>query len=120
VIRRGSAVLLERPDKDNPLRGRWELPAVELEVAGFAVEALQRRLKHRHCVTVELGACVGRTTHGILHRRLKLEAHAGRLRRGSVRGSEALVWIPLNELDAHPVSGATRKVLALAGAHAAP
>ena len=113
VIRRGDTILLERPDDANPLRGRWELPAVELEGAGLAALALERRLKRRHRVTVAIGACVGRATHGILHRRLKLEAHTGKLQRGRVRGSDELAWIPLSELDARPVSGATHKVLRL-------
>ncbi len=114
VIRRGDRVLLERPDKTNPLRGRWDLPAVELERGGFAGEALTRHLGERHRVHVALGACLGRATHGILHRRLKLEVHAGTLRRGRTTGSELLSWVALDRLDEHPVSGATRKVLRLA------
>ncbi|MCH7779809.1 MAG: A/G-specific adenine glycosylase [Acidobacteria bacterium] len=114
VIRRAGKVLLERPDATNPLRGTWDLPAVELDGSGFATEALTRRFDQRHRVAVTMGACLGRTTHGILHRRLKLEAHGGTLRRGRVGESKNLAWVALDALGNHPVSGATHKVLQLA------
>ncbi len=114
VIRRGGKVLLERPDEANPFRGRWDLPAVELDRGGFAGEALADRLGKRHRVRVAMGACLGHATHGILHRRLKLEVHAGTLRRGRIASSDSLSWVTLDRLDEHPVSGATRKALRLA------
>ena len=113
VIRRSGKVLLERPDDVNPFRGTWDLPAVELDGIGFATEALTRRLDQRHRVGVAMGACLGHATHGILHRRLKLEAHGGALRHGRVADSRDLSWVALNRLADHPVSGATLKVLAL-------
>ncbi len=113
VIRRAGKVLLERPDDANPFRGSWDLPAVELDASGFATEALTRRLDQRHHVAVSMGACLGLATHGILHRRLKLEAHIGTLRCGRVSGKD-LSWIALERLSDHPISGATRKVLRLA------
>jgi len=114
VIRRSGKVLLERPDEANPFRGTWDLPAIELEAAGFATDALERRLTQRHRVTVSIRACLGRATHGILHRRLKLEAHPGTLRRGSVRDADDLTWVSLDSLGEVPISGATRKVLRMA------
>ncbi len=113
VIRRGGKVLLERPDEANPFRGTWDLPAVELEGAGFAADALTRRFDRRHRVGVAMGACLGRATHGILHRRLKLEVHRGTLRRGRVAGADDLVWVAPDELVDFPISGATRKVMRL-------
>ncbi len=113
VIRRAGKVLLERPDDANPFRGTWDLPAVELDASGFATEALTRRFDQRHRVAVSIGACLGHTTHGILHRRLKLEAHGGTLRRGRVGDSKDLSWVAPDSLDDHPISGATRKVLRL-------
>lgn len=107
-------VLLEQPDEANPFRGRWEFPAVEPERGGFAGEALAHRPGERHRVHVAMGACLGHATHGILHRRLKLEVHAGTLRRGRTTESEALTWVALDGLDEQPVSGATRKVSRLA------
>ena len=65
----------------------------------------------RHRVEVSMGACLGHATHGILHRRLKLEAHTGSLRRGRVAGSDELDWVSLEAIDRRPVSGATRKIL---------
>jgi A/G-specific adenine glycosylase len=114
VIRRGGKVLLERPDEKNPFRGSWDLPAVELEGSSVAANELVRRLEKRHRVTVAIGTCLGRVTHGILHRRLKLEAHSGKMRRGRVSGAEELIWVALDSLGDIPVSGATRKVLKLA------
>ena len=114
VIRRAGKVLLERPDDANPFRGSWDLPAVELDSGVFATDALTRRLDQRHRVAVALGACVGHATHGILHRRLKLEAHGGTLRRGHVSAAKDLTWVALDRLGEHPVSGATRKILRLA------
>ncbi len=114
VIRRAGKVLLERPDKANPFRGNWDLPAVELDPSIFATDALTRRLDQRHRVAVAMGACLGHATHGILHRRLKLEAHCGTLRGGRVSAAKDLSWVALDRLGDHPVSGATRKVLRLA------
>ena len=112
VIRRGGKVLLERPDETNPFRGSWDLPAVEL-TGGHATEALTRRFDQRHHVAVAMGACLGHATHGILHRRLKIEAHGGRLRRGRVSRSRDLSWVALERLAEQPISGATRKILKL-------
>jgi A/G-specific adenine glycosylase len=113
VIRRGDKVLLERPDAANPLRGRWDFPAVELGSASSASDELVLSLRRRHGIDVSVGARLGCATHGILHRRLKLEAHAGSLRRGRVAGSGRLQWVPLDAIDDRPVSGATRKILRL-------
>jgi len=113
VIRRAGKVLLERPDDANPFRGKWDLPAIELDGSGFAGEALTRRFDQRHRVTVSMGACLAQTTHGILHRRLKLEAHGGTLSRGRVGDSRDLSWVALDSLGDHPISGATSKVLRL-------
>ena len=114
VIRRAGRVLLERPDDANPFRGSWDLPAVELETSAFATDALTRRFDQRHGVVVAMGACLGHATHGILHRRLKLEAHGGTLRRGRIGDSKDLSWVALDRLGDQPISGATRKVLRLA------
>jgi A/G-specific adenine glycosylase len=114
LIRRAGKVLLERPDDANPFRGSWDLPAVELGPSGFATEALTRRLDQRHSVAVAMGAMLGRATHGILHRRLKLEVHGGTLRRGRVSGTKDLSWIAPERLGDYPISGATRKILRLA------
>ena len=114
VIRRADSVLLERPDDANPFRGNWDLPAVELDAGGGAGEALSRRLDQRHRVAVAMGPCLGHATHGILHRRLKLEAHGGTLRKGRVDAARDLAWVALDRLGEHPISGATRKVLRFA------
>jgi A/G-specific adenine glycosylase len=113
VIRRGNHLLFERPDDENPLRGTWDFPAVELGASSVASDELVRSMRRRHGIDVSVGACLGSATHGILHRRLKLEAHAGSLRRGRVAGSDRLQWVPLDAVGERPVSGATRKILRL-------
>jgi len=113
VVRAGK-LLLERPAGDGPLRGTWDVPAVEVDGDAPAAEALERRLHARHGLTVAAGEIVGRATHGILQRRLKLEVLTGSLRAGAVAGRDALRWVRLDELDEVAVSGATIKAVALA------
>ncbi len=111
LVERGDHVLLERPRDGNPLRGTWELPAVEIAPDADPRAALEVALSRRHRLSVRALAERGRASHSILHRRLHLEILSCRLVRGSVRGTPALRWLDPKDLDATPVSGATMKVL---------
>ncbi len=125
-LTRAGRALLERPTDGNPLRGTWDLPAVELRRGGDPVEMLRQRFARRGFDTA-FGPSVGTLRHGIMHRRLLLEVHAGRLVRGRVSGLRDLCWVDPAEVDSRAISGATRKVASLVAqrakkglVHAAP
>jgi A/G-specific adenine glycosylase len=109
VVRRGS-VLLEHPRFGNPLRGTWDLPAVELAPGADPQTALEEALALRG-VRARVGAQMARTTHTILNRRLHVEVFAcppssgWRIRDASSR------WMAPRHLADTPVSGATKKIL---------
>jgi A/G-specific adenine glycosylase len=113
VVRRSHRVLLERPGDGNPLRGRWDLPAVELDEDATVERVLGEALRLRHDILVQVGPLVARASHGIMRNRLGLEIHDCRLHRGRVSGNSALRWIEPADLSELPVSGATRKALRL-------
>ncbi len=107
-VRRGPRVLLQRWTSGNPLRGSWDLPAVEIDAGAEPAASLRRKL-----LEAGLEAAVGRPLvalrHGIMRRRLTLDVLDCRLRRGRVAGRPELRWADPAELGA--VSGATRKVV---------
>ena len=115
LVSRGPCVLLERPDAAGPFRGRWDLPAVEVLASGAASDALRRGIAARHGLEIRPGERTAVTTHGIMHRRLRLEVHTCSLRRGRVASNDALRWVQPSNLSEVPVSGATRKVIGLVG-----
>lgn len=110
LVRRGR-ILLERPAATNPLRGTWDLPAVELKGASDAAAAIRDALAKRHGLTVRVGEPLGQIWHSIMHRRLKLELFDCRLDRGLVAGRSELSWLCPTKLEETPLSGATRKLV---------
>jgi A/G-specific adenine glycosylase len=116
-VLRGERVLLERPDDGNPLRGTWDLPAVELATDADAGVALGVKLA-RHGLSVAVGEPIARLRHGIMNRRLTLDVFRCRVRRGRVAGREDLRWIGSDRIATQAVSGATRKVFVAAGSRA--
>lgn len=116
-VLRGTCVLLERPDDGNPLRGTWDLPAVELATDADAGEALGGKLA-RHGLSVVVGEPIARVRHGIMNRRLTLDVFRCRMRRGRVAGRRDLCWTGSDGIATKAVSGATRKVFVAAGSPA--
>ncbi|MHC4991397.1 MAG: hypothetical protein ACYTGC_10485, partial [Planctomycetota bacterium] len=80
-----------------------------------AGRAAREALARRHALEVKVDRVVGVVAHGIMNRRLELEAVVCRHRRGRVAGRRELRWLDPAAVAALPVSGATRKVLRLAG-----
>ena len=116
VLARGRSVLLARRSESSPLRGDWDLPAVEIRSSTGGAAALSRALAE-HGLVIELRATRIVLRHAILNRALTLEVLAGRVLRGQVAGSDALRWADPEDIPRTvPVSGATRKVLAAVGA----
>jgi len=108
-LTRGPRLLLERPRDGNPLRGTWDLPAIEIDAAASPIDALRAKLGGRG-LDVALGKSVASLRHSIMNRRLTLEVYAGRLSRGRVSRLSDLCWIDPARLATKAVSGATRKV----------
>jgi A/G-specific adenine glycosylase len=108
-LRRGERIVLERPIRGNPLRGSWDLPAIEVEAGAEAADALRAKLA---AAGLEVAVGPARTVarHGIMHRKLTLEVAECRLRRGRVAGRPDLRWIDPARLSGVAVSGATVKV----------
>ena len=116
LLESGGRFLLERPGAESPLRGAWDLPAFEIAVSGDAGRAAELGMRRRHGIVVRARAVAGRATHAIVHRRLRLEIVPCRLAGARAVAGTTLRWLPAGELDASPVSGATRKALALVSA----
>ena len=109
-IRRSRRLLLEKPPPGSPLRGSWDLPAVELCSGGSPRDVLRRKLKREHHLEVTVGDRLTSVGHGIMHRRLSLDGYDCRAGRGRIAGRADLRWLPPAELSTAAVSGATRKI----------
>ena len=109
-IVRGERFLLERSVADNPLRGTWEIPAVELNGRRDAGRVLTAMLDRRHGLGLMPPRAVATVTHGIMNRRLSLEICVMGHRRGRTTDRDELRWVRPDELDEVAVSGATRKI----------
>jgi len=108
-IERGGRVLLERPPGGSPLRGSWDLPAVEIDGAAAGAEKLQHRLSAAG-LSANVEPHVAELRHGIMNRRLTLRVFPCRLKRGRVAGRDSLRWVRPDELPGTAHSGATRKI----------
>jgi A/G-specific adenine glycosylase len=111
LVRRGQRALLERPAEaeGNPLRGAWDLPAVELESNEDAREAILAKLG-RLGLKAEVMSPRRAVVHSILYRRLTLEVCECRPRSGRVSGRSDLRWVDPDGLRSVAVSGATLKI----------
>jgi len=118
VVRRAGRLLLARRDADGPLRGAWDLPAVAFERDSStdddtrpAAEALVAAVARRHGLRLRPGRRLAAADHGIMHRKLRLEAFDCRLLGGGVAGRDGLRWIAPGSLHEVAVSGATLKLV---------
>jgi len=112
-VRRGQRLLLEQPASVGPLRGRWDLPAVEVATNEDGGEILRHAVAARHDLEIRPAERAAVASHGIMHRRLRLEVHPCSLSRGRVAANTALRWVDPGSLAEVPVSGATHKVIGL-------
>ena len=101
---------LERPGDGSPLRGTWDLHAIEVAEAEDPIAALREGLGGRGLRVSFDASSVGRVRHGIMNRRLTLEVYTGRLSRGRIAKRHDLCWIDPSRLTTKAVSGATHKV----------
>lgn len=108
VHSRGRA-LLERPGPGSPLRGHWDLPAVEVGAAEDGATAVKQKLRQLG-LDVVVGETLALLRHAILHRDLRLEIFDCRLRRGRVARRTDVQWFDPSIPAETAVSGATRKV----------
>ena len=112
LIEREGAVLLERQGAGGPLRGKWDLPAVETGgMHALVGEAVRTALRERHGIDVLPGTLGRPASHTILNRRLRLAVVRCAWPQREPAPGSGLRWMAAGELDATPVSGATRKVL---------
>jgi A/G-specific adenine glycosylase len=110
LVRARGRILLERKGAQSPLRGTWDLPAIEIATDDDARQALATRWGARRRLTLHVGPEETRARHAILDRRLSIEAYACRISRGKPDGTR-LRWIGVDEISVVPVSGATKKIL---------
>jgi adenine-specific DNA glycosylase len=109
VEREGRVLLVRRPE--GKLLGRmWEVPQTSLESKGLA--DLASELRERHGLRVVPGALAVRARHAITFRRITLEGYRTRLVGAPPADPERVVWATPEEVDALPVSSATKKLLA--------
>jgi len=114
-VRRRDRMLVERPGEGNPLRGAWDLPAVELPDEADARQALAEKLADAG-IAVSVGPRLATRRHAIMNRRLGLELYRCGLRSGRVAGRDRFRWMSQDELPTAAVSGATRKLILAASA----
>ena len=112
LVARGDRLLLERPGDASPLRGAWDLPALELGGDADAASVVRKEMRRRHGLAISEPRPLGVERHGILHRSFRLEIYSCRLLRGGVAGRPMLRWLDEADRESAPVSGATRKALA--------
>jgi A/G-specific adenine glycosylase len=113
VIVRGERVLLERPGNSSPFRGTWDLPGFEIGPAVDPRRAIGCEARRRHALHLRVNDSLGRASHSILHRRLRLESFECRLSRGRPSENPDLRWVHSGEIADVATSGATRKILRL-------
>lgn len=112
VLRRGGRVLLiQRRDK-GLLQGLWEFPWVE--GADALPASLPDALRRRHRLDVELEESLGEVRHGILHRRIHVVVHSGRLLQAPSRTAPRgpWRWVAAHESNV-PLAASARKILQL-------
>jgi A/G-specific adenine glycosylase len=95
----------------SPLRGEWDVPAIVC-TADAGATALARTLRNHSAVALRPASELGKLTHSILHRRLRIRAYRFVARSGAAASGAR--FVELARLDDVPVSSVTRKVLALA------
>ena len=111
LARQRARVLLVQRAAGGRMAGLWELPTRELERAdgpasGLWPETLPAGL------ALERGGALGELAHTITHHRIRAALVAARAR-GPQRCARAR-WVPAEELAGLPLTGLTRKALALA------
>ena len=111
LVRRADRLLLERPGPASPLRGLWDLPALELKPGLDPLAALQAHMARTHGLELDVGQPVAQITHGIMNRRITLSVHPCRHKRGQTAKNPDVRWIQVDGLAEAAVSGATHKVL---------
>jgi A/G-specific adenine glycosylase len=113
LVRRTRKILIEKPASDSPLRGTWDMPAIEVAPGTSPAGALTDALTRRHGISVAvLSAREWSFTHTIQHRRLRLNVLLCEIKRCGAAKPAGIRWIDPARLDMWAVSGATRKILA--------
>ena len=111
LARRGERVLLVQRPAPGRMAGLWELPT--REVANGARASGLWPPAHEPALALEPLELVGELAHAITHHRIRAELrHA----RGRARSTAATRWMGGEELAGAPLTGLTRKALALARA----
>jgi A/G-specific adenine glycosylase len=117
LVERRGRVLVERPGETrSPLRGSWDLPAVEIAEGAAAGRRVEQELRRRHGLTVHAEDSRGGPSHSILNRRLELEIVTCRVIGAAATRTRNVRWVARERYEEMPLSGASRKVLRLAGA----
>jgi len=121
VIRRvDGAVLLVQNEYAGLFGGLWQVPlhpAGGARSASGGKAALKRAVKQATGLTVSVHRRIGRVTHTLSHRNLKVEVYPceARAERPLLSGYRAFRWIRgAGELDGLGVAALTRKILGLA------
>ena len=110
IVHRGR-VLVEPRSPRSPLRGAWDLPAVELKRRALP-DRILRDIRNRHGVECAVVGILPGPRHSILDKRLRLQVVLARARS---RGTKDRVrWLPLADIAESPVSSATTKCVRLA------
>ena len=111
VMRNGKVLLAQRPE-EGVWGGLWEFPNVELQDAEDPRTALTDLLGSNLGLRVSLGESVGHVTHGIMNRRLEIDAYAGEVVGGRVhpRWHQRAVWVDPGALAEYALPSPHRRL----------
>ncbi len=109
VIERRGRVLLVRRARGRLMGRFWEMPQTSLESRGLP--DLVDELRERHGLEVKPGALRVRARHAITFRRIRVEAFATVLVRGTTDDPDRFLWVVPGETADLPMSSLTRKLL---------
>ncbi len=118
VIRRHGRILLSKRGPETPLRGSWDLPSVVVPHGRDSGECLRAFLA-RQGLTVEMSDELDVVPHSILRRRLLLSIFCAVEIGSSATPPDGARWARPGDLGSVAISGATRKILRIAGIVAA-
>ncbi len=109
-----SPVLLAQRPLDGMLGGLWEFPGGKMETTDPDLPAcLRREIREELGIHIRVGEPVATVKHGYSHFRITLHAFHAFPVSGEPQalGCQDWRWLPLEEVDAYPLSAADQKVL---------
>jgi A/G-specific adenine glycosylase len=113
VIQDNNRILITRRAPEGLLGGLWEFPGGKLKEGEDSSAACLREVKEETGLDVEVVEHVALVDHAYTHFKVKLDVFRCNYRGGDVvlDGPVDYKWVTLEEIDKHPIPGASHKIL---------